>query len=55
MKKEKTIELKRAIVISLSEKLDKEVEKVVARKMITPKDYESLKHKHQRSSKNKNH
>lgn len=51
MSKEKTLKLKRAIVTFLSDELDKEVEKVVARKKITAKEYEALKHKHRRTSK----
>jgi hypothetical protein len=51
MSKEKILKLKRAIVTFLSDELDKEVEKTVAEKKITSKDYEALKHKHQRTPK----
>lgn len=51
MTEEQTLKIKRAIVNHLSDELDVEVEKVVAEKRITEKDFDKLRKQHQRTPK----
>lgn len=51
MTKEQTLKIKRVIVNHLSDELDLEIEKVVAEKGITEKDFDKLRKQHQRTSK----
>lgn len=53
MTEEQTLKIKRVIVNYLSAELDAEVEKVVAEKGITEKDFDALRKQHQRTPKNK--
>lgn len=51
MSREESLDLRRAIVNHLSEKMLNEVDKVVEEKSITQKDYDNLYKQHQRTKK----
>ena len=53
MTKEQSLSIRRVIVSHLSDQLDAEVERVVAEKGITEKDFDSLRKQHQRTPTNK--
>lgn len=53
MTEEQTLKIKRAIVNHLSDELDAEVERVVAEKKLTEKDFDALRKQHQRTPKSK--
>jgi hypothetical protein len=53
MTNEQILKIKRGIVKLLSDELDTEVERVVIEKGLTEKDFETIRHQHQRTPKNK--